>query len=67
MVTNLPLFYKRLVSNLKKDCNSNQQLFDHIELDQIVEAAMAEQYPIVSAKKWAISNKNKGQTFHGKN
>lgn len=41
-------------------------LFDYYELDQIVESAMAEQYPIITAKKWAISNKNKGQVINGK-
>jgi D-alanyl-D-alanine carboxypeptidase len=62
MVTDLPNFYRKLV----KDNNSNSNIFDSSDLDQIADAAQADQYPIISAKKWAISNKNKGQTFHGK-
>ena len=66
MVNNIFEFYRRLISNIKLTENQNQTLFDYFELDQIVEAAMAEQYPIVTAKKWAISNNNKGQVINGK-
>ena len=66
MVNNIFEFYRRLISNIKLTENQNQTLFDYFELDQIVEAAIAEQYPIVTAKKWAISNNNKGQVINGK-
>ena len=62
MVVDISSFYKKLV----KENNSNSNIFDSFDLDQIADAAQADQYPIISAKKWAISNKNKGQTFHGK-
>mmetsp|Transcript_13650 Transcript_13650/g.23238 ORF Transcript_13650/g.23238 Transcript_13650/m.23238 type:complete len:477 (-) Transcript_13650:223-1653(-) len=65
MVNNLPAFYRSLVSSVK-DVNGNN-IFDQFELDQIVEAAMAEKIPIVSAKQWAITDQRKARVDVGKN
>lgn len=35
----------------------NTLLFDWQELDQIVDAAMADRYPLISAKRWAVTDK----------
>ena len=45
----------------------NVPMFDYNEIDQIVEASLSDTYPIISAKRWAISDKNKGAAMHGKN
>jgi len=64
MVENLPAFLRSLV-RVKDD--KGRQLFEPYELDNIVESAMSEQYPIISAKSWGISNTKKGEVFDGKN
>lgn len=66
MVTNLPAFYRSLISNITWNENTNNTIFDWYDLDQIVEATLSEQYPIITAKKWAISDKNKGIVMQGK-
>ena len=65
MCTNLPAFYRSLVSKIKDD-NTNQFIFDYYEVDQIVEAAMGEKIPLITAKRWACSDKNKAQVYFGK-
>lgn len=67
MVSNLPVFYRSLISNITWSDKSNCPIFDWYDLDQIVEATLSEQYPIISAKKWAISDKHKGVVMQGKN
>ena len=67
MVTNLPAFYRSMISNIKWNEKTNNTIFDWYELDQIVEATMSEQYPIVSAKRWALSDRHKGVVMQGKN
>ena len=41
-------------------------MFDCQEVEQIVEAAQYENFPIVSAKAWAIAETKKGEIMHGK-
>jgi hypothetical protein len=65
MVTNVPSFLRSLCSKVK-DENDNL-VFDFYELDKIVEAATDEKIPLITAKKWAISDKKKGQVMIGKN
>jgi len=67
MVNNLPAFYRSLINKITWSEKSNMPIFDYAELDQIVEATLSEQYPIISAKKWAISDKHKGVVLQGKN
>jgi len=50
-----------------RDPTTNHLVFDYQELDHIVESAMAEKIPIISAKRWAITDKKKGQVEIGKN
>lgn len=64
MVENLPSFYRR-IANVKD--GHNKPIFDSWELDQIVIAAQELQYPIVSAKAWALSDTKKHEVYHGKN
>jgi hypothetical protein len=45
----------------------NRPVFDPYELDQIVDGAMSNTIPLVSAKKWAISESKKGEVYFGKN
>ena len=45
----------------------NRLLFEHWETEQMVEQAMAVQYPMVTAKCWAISDNKRCEVFHGKN
>ena len=59
MVINLPAFYRNLISGITWHEKTNNTIFDWYELDQIVEAVISEQYPIVSAKRWAITDKYK--------
>ena len=59
MCTNLPAFYKSLISKIN-NVSSGNLIFDYSEVDQIVEAAMGEKFPLVSAKRWAITDKKKG-------
>jgi len=66
MILNLPAFYRSLVSCVYFP-RSKQSIFDFFELDQIVESALAEKIPIISAKRWAITDKKKGSTEVGKN
>ena len=35
-------------------------------MDQTVEQAMSENFPIVSARQWCISEAKKGEPLHGK-
>ena len=35
-------------------------------MEQIVEAGQADNFPIVSAKAWAIAESKKGEIMHGK-
>jgi D-alanyl-D-alanine carboxypeptidase len=65
MCTNLPAFYRSLICKIK-DENNNQFIFDYYDVDQIVEAAMGEKIPLITAKRWAISDKNKAQVYFGK-
>lgn len=65
MVENIPGFLRSLCSKVKDE--NNKSVFDYYELDQIVEAATEEKIPLVTAKKWAISDKKKGQVMIGKN
>ena len=58
------MFYRKLVKEIR-DVNNNAQ-FDSFELDQIVEQAIDDRIPIVSAKRWAISDNKKGQVLFGK-
>jgi len=60
MITNLPVFYRSLVNKIR-DPVTNSLVFDYLELDQIVESALAEKIPIISAKRWAITDAKKGQ------
>ena len=61
---NLPAFYRHLISYVRDE--KDRPVFDPYELDQIVEAAMSNQIPLVSAKKWAISDSKKGEVRFGK-
>jgi D-alanyl-D-alanine carboxypeptidase len=65
MCTNLPAFYRSLISKIN-NVNSGGLIFDYYDADQIVEAAMDEKIPLVTAKRWAITDKKKGQVFFGK-
>ena len=65
MVLNVPAFLRSLCSKTKDENNNN--VFDYYELDQIVEAATDDKIPLITAKKWAISDKKKGQVLIGKN
>ena len=65
MVLNLPAFYRHLVSYIRDE--KDRPVFDYYELDQIVEAAMSRSIPLITAKKWAISDSKKGEVHHGKN
>ena len=51
-------FYRSLIFKIKDESN-NQYIFDYYDVDQIVEAAMGEKIPLITAKRWAISDKNK--------
>jgi len=59
------VFYRSLVSKTKDEYNN--LVFDYDDLDQIVESALGEKIPIVTAKKWAISNQKRGIVEFGKN
>jgi len=65
LALNLPVFYRSLVSKTKDEYNN--LVFDYDDLDQIVENALMEKIPIVTAKKWAISNQKRGIVEFGKN
>lgn len=65
MVQNVPAFLRSLCNKVKDE--NNNLVFDYYELDQIVEAATDDKIPLVTAKKWAISDKKKGQVMIGKN
>jgi len=64
MVENLPNFYRSIVN--VRDIN-NKPMFDYNELDTIVIQAQELQFPIVSAKAWAVCDSKKLDIFHGKN
>ena len=42
MVTNLPAFYRSLISHITWNENTNNTIFDWYDLDQIVEATISE-------------------------
>lgn len=42
------------------------KVFDYYEIETIIEAAQQENFPIVSAKAWAIAEPKKGEIIHGK-
>lgn len=65
MCTNIPAFYRSLINKIK-DESTNQLIFDYYEIDQIVEAAMGDKIPLITAKRWAISDKKKGMVYFGK-
>jgi len=50
--------YRNLISDLR--------IFDCSEQDQIIEQAQSENFPIVSAKAWAVAEPKKGVIMHGK-
>ena len=54
MVLNLPAFYRGMIAETKDEFN--RLIFDPYELDVIVESAIADKIPIVTAKRWAITN-----------
>lgn len=65
MVLNIPAFLRSLVSKVKDE--NNNLIFDYYELDEIVNSAIDDKIPLISAKKWAISDRKKGQVIIGKN
>lgn len=58
MCTNMPAFYRSLISKIKDETTA-QLIFDNNEVDSIVEAAMGDKFPLITAKRWAISDKKK--------
>ena len=54
LVLNLPAFYRGMIAQTKDEFN--RLVFDPYELDLIVESALADKIPIVTAKRWAITN-----------
>lgn len=65
MVLNVPAFLRSLCSKVKDE--NNNLIFDYYELDEIVNSATDDKIPLISAKKWAISDRKKGQVIIGKN
>lgn len=65
MVLNPPQFYKKMLTGIK-DASGNA-VYDSFEMEKIVENAMLDKIPILTAKKWAISNDKKGAVAMGKN
>lgn len=65
MCTNLPAFYRSLINKIN-DVNTGDPIFDYNEAESIVEAAIGEKIPLVTAKRWAITDKKKGQVQFGK-
>ena len=59
MCTNLAAFYRSLIKDIRDESTKNL-LFDYYEVDQIVEAAMDDKMPLITAKRWAISDRKKG-------
>ncbi|CDW73870.1 d-alanyl-d-alanine carboxypeptidase family protein [Stylonychia lemnae] len=50
--------YRSMIQDIK--------IFDPFEVDTIIDQAQQDQFPIVSAKAWAISETKKGVIMHGK-
>ena len=65
MVLNLPAFLRSLVNKTKDE--KNQPVFNYWELDDIICAATSKEIPILSAKRWGISNHKNGLVYEGKN
>ena len=65
MVLNLPVFLRSMINKTRDE--KNNLVFDTWELDDIVSSATAKQLPILTAKRWAISNHKNGIVYEGKN
>ena len=65
MVLNLPAFLRSMVSKTVDE--KNQLIFDYSELDDIVITATSNEFPLITAKRWGISNHKNGIVYDGKN
>ena len=52
--------------NKTRDEN-NKPVFDYNELDDIVITATSKEIPLLTAKRWGISNHKNGVVYEGKN
>ena len=54
------------LGNIYRNMINDIKVLELWEIDQIVEAAQSDNFPIVSAKAWVIAEPKKGVIIHGK-
>jgi hypothetical protein len=65
MVLNLPAFFRSMINKARDE--KNYLIFDQWELDDIINTATSREFPIITAKRWGISNHKNGIVYEGKN